>query len=49
MTQSDNSYEAPSVSEYGSVESITLASDKIGSSEDDVNFGDLDGSIVPDA
>jgi hypothetical protein len=41
-------YSKPTVEEYGSVESLTEDSDKIGTQEDAVNEPGLDGSIVPD-
>lgn len=41
-------YTKPTVEEYGSVESITQDTDKIGDYDDAVDFGDLDGSIIPD-
>ena len=42
------SYEAPELTEYGSVETLTLE-DKIGSETDQYSAGTpLDGSVVPD-
>ena len=47
MTAKTEGYSAPQMTEYGSIEEITL-SDKCGDQEDDVGFQGLDGSIVPD-
>lgn len=47
--RSESEYTKPTVEEYGSVESLTAQSDKIGDRDDGVDFANLDGSIVPDS